>query len=136
MIDISHSFTATIDQASKIFNWVKTQISLLNLEKKTAYHIELCIEEVIVNIINYAYKENLGKIEIYLKSTKSDLIIIIMDSGVAFNPIEQISAPDMTKNLEDRPIGGLGIYFLHELMDSIEYLRDKNKNILTLTKYL
>jgi anti-sigma regulatory factor (Ser/Thr protein kinase) len=61
------------------------------------------------------------------------LKFVITDTGVPFNPTEVVAA-DTTLSAEERPIGGLGILLVRELMDSINYERTDGKNILTLTK--
>ncbi len=61
------------------------------------------------------------------------LLFIITDSGISFDPTEAATA-DTTLSVEERPVGGLGIFLVRELMDSINYERTGGKNILTLKK--
>lgn len=134
MIDISRSFLAKEQYIKEILQWVNSQISTLNLSQKISYHLELCLEEVAVNIIHYSYEKKQGYICIDLKSYQDKLVITVKDQGVAFNPISKLGSADTTSSLEDRAVGGLGIYFLHELMDSIEYSRKGDTNILVFSK--
>jgi anti-sigma regulatory factor (Ser/Thr protein kinase) len=61
------------------------------------------------------------------------LTFVLSDSGKPFDPT-QASEPDLTLQAEDRPIGGLGIFLVRQIMDSVEYRYSDGKNILTLTK--
>jgi serine/threonine-protein kinase RsbW len=96
--------------------------------------IELALEEVLVNIFKYAYKESGldGDIEITCKLADAlSFVIEIADSGMPFD-IFSASEPDVTADIDKRQIGGLGVYFVKRLMDDIKYKREAGKNILTL----
>jgi sigma-B regulation protein RsbU (phosphoserine phosphatase) len=88
----------------------------------------------VVNVINYAYPDGvIGDIDITAEVEDGTITFTIVDGGVAFDPTAK-SDPDLTLAAEDRPIGGLGIHLVRQLMDSIGYERKDDKNILTLTK--
>ncbi|MEN6374336.1 MAG: ATP-binding protein [Smithella sp.] len=96
--------------------------------------IELALEEVLVNIIKHAYKECGidGAIEIRCrKNDAGSLIIEIMDYGMPFD-IFSVSEPDISADIDERQIGGLGIFFVKKLMDDVHYRRENDRNILTL----
>lgn len=94
--------------------------------------IELAVEEVSVNIINYAYPQGEGYIELTCRPDPCDqLIFEIMDSGIPFNMLAYRD-PDTTKEIEERRIGGLGIFFVKQLMDHVQYRRECDRNILTI----
>lgn len=87
-----------------------------------------------VNVINYAYPPDTeGEVTVTLMSNDQTLRFQIIDAGVAFDPTEQEKA-DTSLTAEERRIGGLGIYLVRELMDTINYERQDGKNILTLIK--
>ena len=99
------------------------------------YQVKLVLEEVIVNIVNYGYEKRGGhKIDVHLISQPDTLTIKIADDGRAFDPLSQAPAPDVDANLEDRPIGGLGVYLVQTLMDEAHYRREQDRNHLTLIK--
>ena len=99
------------------------------------YQVKLVLEEVIVNIINYGYEERGGhKIDVHLISEPDTLTIKIADDGRAFDPLHQAPRPDVAAPLEDRPIGGLGVYLVQTLMDEASYRREQDRNHLTLIK--
>ena len=98
------------------------------------YQIKLVLEEVIVNIINYGYEGGGHMIDVHLISKPDTLTIKIADDGRAFDPLHQAPRPDVAAPLEDRPIGGLGVYLVQTLMDEAHYRREQNRNLLTLIK--
>lgn len=95
--------------------------------------ISLCLEEAVVNICNYAYPEHPdGEIEIsIIMEGMNDLMIRIIDSGIPFD-ISAHEDPDISSNVSERKLGGLGIFFIKKMMDEIKYERKDNQNILTM----
>jgi serine/threonine-protein kinase RsbW len=94
--------------------------------------IELALEELLVNIINYAYPGGEGLIDMTCRPDARDrLVIEIADSGVPFNMLAY-GDPDTTAEIEERRIGGLGIFFVKQLMDEVHYRREDDLNILTI----
>jgi len=96
--------------------------------------LELALEEVLVNIIKYAYRDDdsTGSIEITCTcSPARDLVIEVVDSGVPFD-IFSVPDPDVSVDMEERRIGGLGIFLVKKLMDDDRYRRENNRNRLTL----
>jgi anti-sigma regulatory factor (Ser/Thr protein kinase) len=104
------------------------------LPQALALNINLAIEEALTNIIFYAFPDN-NKHEIKVSVRLSDnmLTIKITDKGIPFNPLSQ-QQPDITLSAEERPVGGLGIFLITQMMDKMHYTRHKNQNILTLNK--
>jgi serine/threonine-protein kinase RsbW len=105
-----------------------------DLSLALAMNINLVIEEAVSNIIFYAFNDN-NKHEIRISISLNDkmLTIKITDSGMPFNPLLQ-QQPDISLPAEERPVGGLGIFLMSQIMDEINYTRQKNQNILTLQK--
>jgi anti-sigma regulatory factor (Ser/Thr protein kinase) len=106
----------------------------LGLNKKYLFEINLALDELFTNIISYAYKdqsEHFVRIDI---SCQNDMLTIrIEDDGQPFNPTTADS-PDVKCILEDRDVGGLGIFLIKKVMDSITYQRVNGKNLLILKK--
>lgn len=106
------------------------------LNMKTQFNLNLALDELVTNIITHAYNDtNLHQIEITLSYDASLLSITISDDGKPFDPTKQ-EAPDVTSELEQREIGGLGIHFVRKLMDKMTYQRINRKNQLKLEKNL
>jgi len=103
------------------------------LSQKKILDIELALEEVLVNIFSYAYKDMEGDVHVCC-STDPDgkFVIEIVDTGAPFDVLAK-EDPDTSIDIMDREIGGLGIFLTKKLMDDVNYERDGDKNVLTLT---
>lgn len=96
------------------------------------FHI--IFDDLLNNVISYGFNdEQRHFIDISLELTADSLTVSIADDGVPFSPLAQ-TAPDTTLSIEDRPIGGLGIHIVVNMVDDISYQRTADKNVLTLTK--
>ena len=97
---------------------------------------DLCVafDEVLSNIVKYAYKDE-GRHEISVRLTLAgaSLVAEVIDDGKPFDPLAA-PAPPLHGSISERPIGGLGIYFVRKLMDEVRYARHEGKNVLTMTK--
>lgn len=100
---------------------------------KAQTQIDVAVEEIFVNICNYAYGEDGGDATVSLRIGKGVAEIIFEDSGAAYDPLAK-EDPDVTLSAEDRAIGGLGIYITKKTMDEVRYEYRDGKNILTLKK--
>lgn len=104
------------------------------MDRKAVFEANLVLEEIVTNIISYAYDDGAQhEITVNLACEQSVLSITVADDGKAFNPLEQ-TAPDIDKPLEERKVGGLGIYFVRNLMGEIEYERVNGQNRLRMRK--
>ena len=100
----------------------------------TTMKLNLALEEAVVNVMNYAYPQGtVGDINIEAKGDDNLLEFIISDTGTPFNPTAQAGV-DTALSAEERPIGGLGIHLVRQIMDSVSYERIDNRNVLTLRK--
>jgi len=107
-----------------------------NFPGKVTMNINLALEEALSNIIYYAFSDNKKHlINILLSVENKKLTIKITDDGIPFDPTLH-KEPDISLAVEDRPVGGLGILLISKIMDTVKYSREKNLNILTLTKHL
>ena len=123
-----------VKEVEKLGSFVKQVAESLSLDKSLTGKLRLAVEETVVNVMEYAYPQGTtGDVNIRATSNGRRLKFIISDSGIPFNPTE-VTAADTTLSAEERPIGGLGILLVRELMDSINYERINGQNVLTLTK--
>lgn len=108
-----------------------------DLPLKAANQALMCLDEVFANIAEHAYSapafENTIGIEAVIDGDQ--LVMTVSDQGRAFDPLGK-DAPDVTLALEDRPIGGLGIHLVRNIMDEVRYERINGENRLTLIKRL
>ena len=95
--------------------------------------MQLAIEEAVTNSIRHGYRGNPGDITIHCESGPELMTVVIIDNAPAFNPLS-MPQPDTSSPLEERKTGGLGIYLLRQVTDSVAYRYESGKNILTLTK--
>ena len=128
---------AARDEFAVLQQWLVSIAVELDMQERIRKQLMICCDEIFTNIASYAYLDGNGSVEItieFVAETQS-LRIIFSDSGTAFNPLE-ISEPDTSSALSERKIGGLGMFMVKKMMDSVEYCRQDGKNILTLTKCL
>ena len=128
-------FKANTEELDNVIIYLDNYLNKYNLSKKLIQKMELVIEELFVNICNYAYKDGNGYFKMTLSYIGDNLKIILEDEGVEFNPLDA-RKPDTSLSAEDRNIGGLGILLVKKNMDNIEYSRKDNKNILVLEKVI
>ena len=99
------------------------------------YQVNLVLEELVVNSVIHGHDSDpTHTIEIVLASDADTLTIEIADDGRVFNPLDDAPEPDLSSALEDRPVGGLGVYLVHTLMDELHYRHERDRNHLTLIK--
>ena len=117
--------------------WLSSIAAELDIQDRIKKQLMISCDEIFTNIASYAYPEGSGSVEIAIEfvAEKRNLRIIFSDSGIAFDPLA-ISEPDTGAALSERKIGGLGMFMVKKMMDSIEYFRKDGKNILILTKCL
>jgi len=121
----------TIPQLSEFIEGICEE---LNLDMSTTMNLNLALEEAVVNVMEYAYPTDVqGDVTINAIANDTHLVFIIIDSGIPFDPTKKEEV-DTTLSAEERPIGGLGIHLVRELMDSVDYEYRDCKNILTLSK--
>lgn len=94
---------------------------------------QLAVEEAITNIIVHGYRNESGEIRIFWKFEKGRAEIQIIDTAPAFDPLS-IPEPDIEGDMDERRIGGLGVYLIRQLMDEFSYRYEDGKNIFTLIK--
>ena len=100
----------------------------------TSLSLNLVLEELVTNIIFYGYDDkDEHQISIHMSYIDHSFQIIIEDDAREFNPLTK-AEPDLDADIESRSIGGLGIHFVRQIMDTFTYVRQENKNIVTLTK--
>jgi len=104
-----------------------------NIPEKPLFQINLAVDELVTNIINYGYEEGQHKIILTFSLQDDAVMIHIQDQGKAFNPLT-MPEPDILEPAEKRKIGGLGIHLTKTMMDSIKYERSNETNNVTIIK--
>lgn len=128
--------TNDVMEVPRLTDFINDVCQSLGIEEILTMQLTLAVEEAAVNVMNYAYEPGtVGTVDLDAEAGNGELKIIISDSGVAFDPTQKAEA-DITLTAEERPIGGLGIFLVRQIMDDVSYRRQDGRNILTLTKKL
>lgn len=96
------------------------------------FRVNLVLEELGLNVMDYGYDDGIHEFEIVLTSEPDTLTIEIIDDGRPFDPLSDTPPPVLEGSIEDRPIGGLGVHLVRELMDELHYRREQGRNHLIL----
>jgi serine/threonine-protein kinase RsbW len=124
------------DSLPLIANFVSDSLGRFKVDTETINKVQLAVEEACTNIIDYAYPDGAGYIKINLELDKEEILITIIDKGQPFNPT-LAPPPDLNSDVEQRKIGGLGIFLMLKMMDKAVYSYDSLEgNKLVLMKHL
>ena len=128
---------ALVSNLDQVLAFVDGQLETMDCSMKAQMQIDVAVEEIYVNIANYAYAPETGKAYISVQPDPDNASVTIefRDNGIPFDPLAKAD-PDVTLSAEERNIGGLGIYMVKKSMDALEYRRKDGQNILTITKKL
>ena len=130
------TLTNETSEIARLAVFVEDLSEELNLPKDLALNLNLVLEEAVSNVIFYAYPDKRGQ-EILLTASMVDnaLCFELKDYGKEFDPTE-VPQADITLSAEEREIGGLGVFLVHQIMDTVEYRRTDGANILTMKKHI
>ena len=126
---------AVTENLGKVIAFVGEQLEAVDCPMKTQMQIEVAVEELFVNIANYAYAPKIGTAAIRTEITADTAEITFIDSGVQYDPLAKPD-PDVSLPASQRQIGGLGIYMVKKSMDDMRYEYKDGRNILTIVKKL
>jgi anti-sigma regulatory factor (Ser/Thr protein kinase) len=128
----SITLPAKLENLGTFIKFVSDCAKKQGINSKKTVEIEISAEEVLVNIFNYAYQDMDGDVEIICKSGDNNRFVIeIKDRGIPFNLLE-LKEPETKLDIEERKIGGLGIFIVKKLMDDVQHRYEEGKNIVTL----
>lgn len=126
---------ATTENTTKVLEFIDNELEINDCSIKAQSQIDIAVDELFGNIVNYAYTPDVGEatVQVEFKNSNSIIEITMIDSGKPYNPLAK-DDPDVSLGLEDRKVGGLGIFMAKKLMDTIEYNYKNNQNILKISK--
>ena len=125
-----------IAEISRLATFIEEVGEAFELTPDVIFNLNLVIEEAVVNVINYAYpKEEHQSIYLSANLHNGSIVFVLTDTGKEFDPTQAPEA-DITLSAEERPIGGLGIFLIRQIMNEVKYQRIDGKNVLTLEKKL
>lgn len=132
--------SATLDNLEALMAHGREAATACGMDPRAVQQVELALEEVLVNVITYAYADvDAGTgpspaIELSCDCDKGRAVTIsVADQGTAFNPLDRPD-PDTSLPVEKRAVGGLGIFLVKQMMDSVAYRRSRGRNVLTMVK--
>lgn len=128
---------ARLEEVRHACDFVVQAAESAGLDERAVYHCQMAVDEALTNIIEhgFGYEADTNPIEVICQTERDRFLIVILDGGPAFNPLEH-AAPDPSAPLDTREPGGWGIYFIRRLMDDVSYERAGDRNRLTLVKAL
>lgn len=124
---------ADINEWDELADSIMELLRSRNFNNKDIISFIVALEEIFVNIANYAYEPDTGTVEVKINITDNTVAVQFCDSGKPFDPSE-IELPDIDATSKQRKIGGLGIYMARVRSDNMIYEYHDNKNKLTLIK--
>lgn len=133
MNSIKLEISNSLQELTKIESMVETALEHLEAPIDLSFKLQLCLDEILTNVINYGYPDYKSDvISILFEIQNGVLTVTISDNGIAFDPLIA-KHPDTNKPLSDREIGGLGIHFVRKFSKEQLYMRHNEKNILKIT---
>ena len=130
---MTRTFPASTTALDDVIAFFDETLESIGCSMKQITQIDLCIEEMFVNVALYAYDGAAGEVFISIEKAEDSVVISLTDNGIPFNPLLK-EEPDITLSAEDRQIGGLGIFMVKRMMDDIQYERKDGSNILKMYK--
>ncbi|MFH1039364.1 MAG: ATP-binding protein [PVC group bacterium] len=125
---------ARLENLEKLVDFIIGCLECSGVPQPAISDIHLAADEACTNTITYAYPAGeRGDIELSCAVSGGTITVTIRDWGVPFNPL-QAPSPDIGLDIEDRPIGGLGIFLMKKFSDRLEYRRVDGSNLLTIIK--
>jgi len=133
---MTKKFNPIKDKAGDIIEYLMSSPDIPT-DDALQFKIRLSIEEAVENVVRYAYEDGIGWLEVGTSLDESglELTIILKDAGIEFNPLEK-DDPDINAPIEERSIGGLGIFLCKQFMDTLDYKYEDGCNVLTMKKIL
>ncbi|WP_158289434.1 ATP-binding protein [Paenibacillus flagellatus] len=124
-----------LKELDRLRSFLADSAGAYSLDDRTLYRLNLICDELVTNIVSYGYGEGekgTRRIEVSLTGRPDGVEIRIADDGVPFDPLSR-PAPDLSADVDERGIGGLGIHFAKTLTDAALYTREGERNVLRLT---
>ncbi|MBO6193293.1 MAG: ATP-binding protein [Clostridiales bacterium] len=124
-----------IENIPEVMDFVRAELEALGCSEQVKAQFKMAVDELFGNICLYAYGEGAGPVTVSvgLEGDPPSAAVAFCDSGSPYNPLEA-DLPDIELDIEDRPVGGLGIFLIREMMDSMSYEYKDGCNVLKLTR--
>lgn len=134
-VRVDVAITNDVAELERLATLVDEFIETHGMPEKLAFNLNVCLDELITNIISYGYDdEGPHQIDVSFIFDGRELITEIHDDAKEYNPFIDAPEPDLDLDVDDRPIGGLGVFLVKEFMDGTDYRHDAGRNVTTLRK--
>ncbi|MCI9076534.1 MAG: ATP-binding protein [Dorea sp.] len=129
------TINATVENITQVTAFVDEELEALGCPMKAQMQIDIAIDELFGNIAHYAYNPEVGPATVRVEIVEDPLSVVVsfIDKGIPYDPLSR-EDPDVELSLEEREIGGLGIYMVKKSMDEISYEYKDGQNILRIKK--
>lgn len=121
--EMLEGISAQVDEMAEEDDW----------SPKLTYLVQLCLEELAINAMTYGRRAGLSEFQVSITPGVEEILVELHDDGAAFDPTKDAPIPDPDATMEDRPIGGLGLFLIREMVDDLVYRREEGWNHLTIT---
>jgi len=122
---------ARVQSVREFHEFVRDGAAVVGMTSDDMDKLDLVLEEILVNIARYAYEGGIGDVEVGYSTQGDALLVEVTDCGRSYNPLEATPAPDLTLGLADRPIGGLGVLLVKQIVGSLSYRHQDGKNTVS-----
>ncbi|MCX6693287.1 MAG: ATP-binding protein [Methanomicrobiales archaeon] len=126
---------ADLADLDEVITFVEEVLNGEGVPERIVFDVALATDEAVTNVMNYAYPAGDGSLTVTCELRDAVITISVRDNGSPFNPLAT-PLPDITSNLEDRQVGGLGVHLIRQLMNEVAYRRDGDENILSMRKQI
>jgi serine/threonine-protein kinase RsbW len=123
----------TMADLPQIIEFVERACEEASVDPATRFDLKLAVEEACANVIEHAYRGIGGELQVCFEVVGGDVRITVTDHGQPFDPRE-VAMPDLSLPLEERPIGGLGLFLMQQLMDEVRFIFSEDGNRLSMVK--
>lgn len=127
------SCNGKMSELPTLIEFVESVCDECNIKPDLRFDLTLAVEEAASNVIEHGYKGNGGELSVRFELLDATVTIFLRDRAKPFKP-GKVGRPDTDVPLEDRPLGGLGLHLMHQLMDEVRYDTLPDGNLLTMVK--
>jgi anti-sigma regulatory factor (Ser/Thr protein kinase) len=127
------TLSAAFDNLDQLLEWIETILEDYSCPARTAQQFAVVTDEIFANIAHYAYTGTTGDVTVRLGRVGDVLVAQFEDGGIPFNPLDWPD-PKTSGSIEERRIGGQGIFLIKKISDRVTYQRFEDKNLLTIFK--
>jgi serine/threonine-protein kinase RsbW len=125
--------SGTPAELPRIAEFVDDACEQAGIEPAIRFDLQLAVEEACMNVMEHAYKGQGGEFTVCIEVCGTDVEVTVSDHGQPFDP-KDVALPNLSLPLEERPIGGLGIFLMQQLMDDVEFVFSAKGNRLKMVK--